>query len=148
MPPPRRGPSAQEKRRQRSNQMSVVVYVVASALFIGILLLSNGACTPQTLPRYAPAMQTVLYVSGGSVTPSYVRGRTRTHMHARQCTRVRTFHTQGWTSLGPGQGARAGKWAQTAHVTTPGLCHPSRGVCVCGGGRVHVSPCAREGLLA
>ena len=31
-----------EKRKQRANQMNMVVYVVASALFIGIMLLGNG----------------------------------------------------------------------------------------------------------
>jgi hypothetical protein len=31
-----------EKRKQRASQMNMVVYVVASALFIGIMLLSNG----------------------------------------------------------------------------------------------------------
>jgi hypothetical protein len=31
-----------EKRKQRASQMNMVVYVVASALFIGIMLLGNG----------------------------------------------------------------------------------------------------------
>ena len=38
VPPQRRGLPPHEKRRQRANQLSVIVYVMASLIFIAIML--------------------------------------------------------------------------------------------------------------
>ena len=45
-PAPKRGAPAHERRRQRANMLSAVVYVVASLLFIAILLLNSPGTSP------------------------------------------------------------------------------------------------------
>ena len=45
-PAPKRGAPSHERRRQRANMLSAVVYVVASLLFIAILLLNSPGTNP------------------------------------------------------------------------------------------------------